>query len=195
MYSKKSFIMRPALALMCASAFGLFAANANAADPIKIGYVGGIIRRLRRPHAFGGEGDEDRPAGNQCRRRGGRAEDRDYLARFQDQAGRGRQAGARSHPDREGPPADRRLLEFGVHGLEPGLEAVWHPADQRYQRHPQGDGRFRSPQRVPDPAAHPDGRQGDRRICRQEGVEENRDRRSRLRVGPHHRGGLLRRAG
>ena len=42
MYSKKSFIMRPALALMCASAFGLFAANANAADPIKIGYVGGI---------------------------------------------------------------------------------------------------------------------------------------------------------
>ena len=42
MYSKKSFIMRPALALMCASAFGLFAPNVNAADPIKIGYVGGI---------------------------------------------------------------------------------------------------------------------------------------------------------
>ncbi len=42
MHPKKSFITRPALALVCATAIGLFAPSANAADPIKIGYVGGI---------------------------------------------------------------------------------------------------------------------------------------------------------
>ena len=42
MHGRNSLFIRSALALLCATALGLLAPTARAADPIKIGYVGGI---------------------------------------------------------------------------------------------------------------------------------------------------------
>ena len=116
------------------------------------------IRRLWRLDPFGRRGDGARSDRDQCRRRCDRQTVRGDLARFQDQARRGCQAGSRFDPDRKGRPSDRPLLEFGLHGDRPGLEAIWYSPDQRGQRQPQGDVRLRSPECVSDPTTRLDGK-------------------------------------
>ena len=131
MHGRNSLFIRFALALLCATALGLLALTARAADPIKIGYVGGIsgpcgglthsaIKAMKIALA------EINAAGG--------AAGRQIEIIWRD---------SKTKPD-EGAKQARDLIltekvdlltgvcfEFGVHGDQSGLEAVWRPAVQR----------------------------------------------------------------